>query len=91
MKIPKNSLKIPVAGGFSCSPDFACVIKDDNDKVHYFVLESKGVDSKLSLREEEQEKINHAESLFKGLKINFKTQLKKDELEKIIKDMINKN
>lgn len=91
MKIPKNSLKIPVAGGFSYSPDFAYVIKDDNDKVHYFVLESKGVDSKLSLREEEQEKINHAESLFKGLKINFKTQLKKDELEKIIKDIINKN
>ncbi|MBZ8003924.1 type III restriction-modification system endonuclease [Campylobacter canadensis] len=88
MKIPKNSLKIPVAGGFTYSPDFAYVLKDNLGKVHYFVLESKGVDSKLNLRNDENEKINHAASLFKGLKISFIKQLKNNEIKKIVQQVL---
>lgn len=88
LKIPKNSLKIPVAGGFSYSPDFAYVLCRD-DKQEFLVLESKGVDSKLNLREEEKEKINHAKSLFKWLKISFINQFKNNEIKNIVEKMLN--
>lgn len=90
MKIPKNSLKIPVVGGFSYSPDFAYVLKDDKEDIHYFVLESKGVDSKINLRSDENAKITNAESLFKGINITFEKQFNNDKLETIIKNIINK-
>ncbi|MEM4270968.1 MAG: hypothetical protein QXO70_02635 [Candidatus Pacearchaeota archaeon] len=41
-KIPKNSIKIPVAGGLSYSPDFAYVLKFKNrEQKLYFIVECK--------------------------------------------------
>ncbi|HDQ16274.1 MAG TPA: type III restriction-modification system endonuclease, partial [Bacteroidetes bacterium] len=75
-KIPKNSIKIPVAGGKSYSPDFAYVLKfKDGEQKLNFIVETKDVNSKAGLRDEEKFKIKHAEKFFDGkVKIEFKTQ-----------------
>ena len=53
-KIPKNSIKIPVAGGKSYSPDFAYVIDfEDGSKKLYFIVETKNI-SEEQLRQEEE-------------------------------------
>lgn len=88
-KIPKNSIKIPVAGGKSYTPDFAFVLesKDGNKKLH-LIIETKNVEDKKELREEEKIKLKHAEKFFgENVKIHFKTQLKNDDLLKIIKEI----
>jgi len=84
-KIPKNSIKIPIAGGKSYSPDFAYVInfKDENKRL-YFIVETKNVSDKESLREEEKQKIKHAEKLFENIKIKFETQFNKDKIIALI-------
>jgi len=87
-KIPKNSIKIPVAGGFTYSPDFAYVVKTKTNQILNFVVETKNVDRPDSLREEETRKIEHAQALFnkisKEVQVNFKTQFAND----LVKDLI---
>ena len=89
-KIPKNSIKIPVAGGFTYSPDFAYVVKTKDNQILNFVIETKNVDRKGSLREEEKRKIQNAEVLFnkisESVKVNFKTQFADD----LVCDLIRK-
>jgi len=86
-KIPKNSIKIPVAGGGSYSPDFAYVLKTKNgEKRLYFVVETKNVDSKDELRKEELQKIKHAEVFF-GDKIRFETQFSNNKILDLIKEI----
>ncbi len=91
-KIPKNSIKIPVAGGFTYSPDFAYVVKTKDNQILNFVVETKNVDRKDSLREEEKRKIKHAEVLFNKIsekvKVNFKTQFADDLVYDLIKQHI---
>jgi type III restriction enzyme len=91
-KIPKNSIKIPVAGGFTYSPDFAYVVKTKDNQILNFVVETKNVDRKDSLREEEKRKIKHAEVLFNKIsekvKVNFKTQFEDDLVYDLIKQHI---
>lgn len=90
-KIPKNSIKIPVAGGKSYSPDFAYVLKfkDGEQKLH-FIVETKDVNSKEGLRDEEKFKIKHAEKFFDGkLKIEFKTQFSNNKIVDLIKEITN--
>lgn len=88
-KIPKNSIKIPVAGGFTYSPDFAYVVKTKDNKILNFVVETKNVDKKDSLREEEKRKIKHAETLFnkisESVQVRFKTQFADDLICDLIK------
>jgi type III restriction enzyme len=87
-KIPKNSIKIPVAGGKSYSPDFAYVLKfkDGKQKLH-FIVETKDVNSKDGLRDEEKFKIKHAEKFFDGkVKIEFKTQFSNNKIVDLIKE-----
>jgi type III restriction enzyme len=87
-KIPKNSIKIPIAGGKSYSPDFAYVInfKDGNKKL-YFVLETKNTDE-IGLRKEETQKIKHAEKFFgNNIEIKFKTQLNKNKIIDLIQEI----
>ncbi|MDD4505195.1 MAG: type III restriction-modification system endonuclease [Sulfurospirillaceae bacterium] len=88
-KIPKSSIRIPVAGGGTYSPDFAYVIKHANgDKKLHLVVETKNKEERDLQREEEQ-KIKHAEKLFGNhVKIAFKTQFKDDEIKEIIKEAI---
>jgi len=88
-KIPKNSIKIPVAGGKSYSPDFAYVLKfKDGEQKLNFIVETKDVNSKDGLRDEEKFKIKHAEKFFDGkVKIEFKTQFSNNKMVDLIKEI----
>jgi len=90
-KIPKNSIKIPVAGGKSYSPDFAYVLNFENgEKKLHFIVETKNVSSENSLREEEKQKIRHAEKFFNGnVKIEFKTQFSNSKIVALIHEVTN--
>jgi type III restriction enzyme len=90
-KIPKNSIKIPVAGGKSYSPDFAYIIHNKNgDKKLHFIVETKNTE-KESIREEEKQKIKHAEKFFENeIKIIFKTQFKNKNILELIKEITTK-
>ena len=89
-KIPKNSIKIPVAGGKSYSPDFAYVLNFENGKKKlYFIVETKDVNNVDSLRKEEIQKIRHAEKFFKGeVKIEFKTQFSNNKIKDLIEEIM---
>ena len=91
-KIPKKSIKIPVAGGGSYSPDFAYIIKKSDGEILNLVVESKGVENSYGLRSEEQQKIKHAEFLFKQfadkLNIKFVTQFNQDKIVDLIRENI---
>lgn len=91
-KIPKNSIKIPVAGGRTYSPDFAYVLKFGNgEQKLYFIVETKDVGSSNELREEEKFKIKHAEKFFDGkVKIEFKTQFSNEKIVDLIKQLLPK-
>ena len=88
-KIPKNSIKIPVAGGFTYSPDFAYVVKTKDNEILNFVVETKNVEREENLREEEKRKIKHAEVLFnkisESIQVNFETQFASDKVVEIIR------
>ncbi len=88
-KIPKNFIKIPVAGGKSYSPDFAYVVKHKNgeQKLH-FIVETKDMTNQDVLRDEERYKIKHAEKFFQGkVKIEFRTQFSHDKIIDLIKEI----
>lgn len=87
-KIPKNSIKIPVAGGKTYSPDFAYIVqyKNQSQQLH-FVIESKNVTNDNALREEEKLKIRHAVAFFKGkVNIHFKTQFSNDKIMTLLQE-----
>ena len=88
-KIPKNSIKIPVAGGKSYSPDFAYVLNYENkSKKLYFVVETKNT-TEESLRNEEKQKIRHAEKFFGNtIKIKFRKQFSNKKIENLIREII---
>jgi type III restriction enzyme len=88
-KIPKNSIKIPVAGGKSYSPDFAYVLKfKDGEQKLNFIVETKDVNSKDGLRDEEKFKIKHTEKFFDGkVKIEFRTQFSNNKIVDLIKEI----
>ena len=92
-KIPKNSIKIPVAGGKSYSPDFAYVSKfDDNSQILNFIVETKDVNNANALRDEERFKIKHAEKFFNGdINIQFKTQFSNDKIVDLINQITEGN
>ena len=85
-KIPKNSIKIPIAGGKSYSPDFAYVIKHKDGKQNlHFVVETKNIDEQ-GLRDEEKIKIEYAKKFFgDAVKIEFRTQFSNDKMLELIK------
>jgi len=90
-KIPKNSIKIPVAGGKSYSPDFAYVLNYENGKKKlYFIVETKNTDEE-SLRDEESQKIKHAEKFFgDAVKIKFETQFNNNKIASLIRETYSK-
>ena len=88
-KIPKNSIRIPLVGGGSYSPDFAYLIKqDDGGQTLSLVVEAKGKDEG-DLSASEAKKISHAESFFNsggtGDLVRFETQLKGSHISDMIK------
>ena len=89
-KIPKNSIKIPIIGGKSYSPDFAYIVKDNNNnaKKICFVIETKNKEEK-DLSDEEKVKIKMAEKFFnEKIKIIFKKQLKGQTIYNILNNLI---
>ncbi|MEP3231781.1 MAG: type III restriction-modification system endonuclease [Hyphomicrobiales bacterium] len=90
-KIPKNSIRIPLVGGGTYSPDFAYVIKGRDGKSDInLVVETKGK-NELDLSELEKKKIEHANSFFAdlkhGTKVHFHRQLSSDKMLSIIKEV----
>jgi type III restriction enzyme len=94
-KIPKNSIKIPVSGGGSYSPDFAYVIKQGDKESLHLIVETKGKNIN-QLSNEEDKKIKHAEVFFNNLinnsnldvKIKYVSQYVQDSIIDIIKKSI---
>ncbi|AYQ57120.1 hypothetical protein MS2017_1432 [Bathymodiolus thermophilus thioautotrophic gill symbiont] len=92
-KIPKNSIRIPVVGGFSYSPDFAYVVKDSqgNQSLN-LIVETKGKE-KRGLSTDENQRIKHAEQFFNNIdnsiSVKFATQFSSDKIIGIIKNNIN--
>ncbi|MDQ6995111.1 MAG: type III restriction-modification system endonuclease [Mariprofundaceae bacterium] len=91
-KIPKNSIRIPVAGGGTYSPDFAYVVEyEDGQKTLNLIVETKDTD-KASLRNEEKQKIKHAEALFNrfehGFKVSFEAQFKSQKIKEVIQETL---
>ena len=91
-KIPKNSIRIPLIGGGSYSPDFAYVLKSSTGLSQLgLVVETKGKDE-ISLGEIEAQKIKHAESYFGqkslGLNVRFETQLSGVNIKDIISEAL---
>ena len=87
-KIPKNSIKIPVAGGKSYSPDFAYVLNfEDGKKIMYFIVETKNTGEE-SLRDEEKQKIRHAEQFFgNAMEIRFEKQFSNKKITDLIQEI----
>lgn len=91
-KIPKNSIRIPLVGGGTYSPDFAYVVKtaDGKSKLN-LIVETKGKDE-IDLGAAEAKRIEHAEKYFNrddsSTKVTFRRQLKNDKMLSIIKQAI---
>jgi type III restriction enzyme len=90
-KIPKNSIKIPVAGGGTYSPDFAYVLKDkDGKQTLNLIVETKNKDAR-DLYKDEEKKIEHAQELFKSvnseIEVKFETQFKSEKMREIINNI----
>lgn len=92
-KIPRNSIKIPVADGSSYSPDFMYLVNNKNGTSELnLIVESKDVSSDRDLRNEELYKIECAKKFFnelenEGVNIKFRKQLKNDHISNFIKEL----
>ena len=91
-KIPKNSIRIPLVGGGSYSPDFAYVLNSsDGQSQLNLVVETKGKDE-VNLADLEKKKIEHAERYFNQgdalAKVRFETQLHGSKIMEIIENAL---
>ena len=86
-KIPKNSIKIPVAGGGTYSPDFAYVInkKDGKGRLNFIIETKNKPKSELALSE--KQKIKHAQEFFSGsgFDVKFETHFENEKILEVIK------
>lgn len=93
-KIPKSSIKIPVANGGTYSPDFMYLVdKKDGTSELNLIIESKDVDTERALRDQENYKIECAKKLFEqlekeGINIKFRKQLSTDKVGTIVRNLI---
>ncbi|GAA9837451.1 type III restriction-modification system endonuclease [Helicobacter pylori] len=91
-KLPR--VKIPIGLNQTYSPDFGYVV-ENNDKKVLLVVETKGVENESELREEEKRKISTAKKFFealkkKGVNIEYKTKLEKDQLSALIHEVLSR-
>ena len=91
-KIPRNSIRIPVAGGGTYSPDFAYVVEyESGQKQLNLIIETKDKE-KRALFDDEKQKIKHAQELFSSLKqgfeVRFEAQFKNAQIKEIIRQAI---
>jgi type III restriction enzyme len=91
-KIPKNSIRIPLVGGGTYSPDFAYVVKKEGKSELNFVIETKDK-TEINLAMNEKQRIEHAKHLFQELgdlfQIKFITQLSNQNMVDLLKNAIN--
>lgn len=93
-KIPKSSIRIPVANGGTYSPDFMYLVnKVDGSSELNLIIESKNYDSDRSLRDNENYKIECAKKLFtkleeEGVNIKFRKQLSTDKVGAIVRNLL---
>lgn len=93
-KIPKSSIRIPVANGGTYSPDFMYLVnKKDGTSELNLIIESKNYDSDRSLRDSENYKIECAKKLFskledEGVNIRFRKQLSTDKIGAIVRNLL---
>lgn len=92
-KIPRRSISIPTIAASTYSPDFMYVVKRKNgQKELNVVVETKDVENKTVLRENEQAKISCAEQFFRQLQIDgytvhFRTQIGNKMMKTIIEEL----
>ena len=87
------SIRIPVAGGRTYSPDFAYVVKRTNgEKTLNLIVETKDVKAQRDLRGEESQKIRHAKTLFahfdSDIEVKFETQLRGKVMSEIMREVM---
>jgi len=93
-KIPRSSIAIPTITGGMYSPDFMYLVKKvSGEKELNIVVETKGVENKSMLRDEEQAKINCARVFFDmltkdGYTVYFRDQLNNKQIEQIINEVL---
>lgn len=93
-KIPKSSIRIPVANGGTYSPDFMYLVnKTDGSSELNLVIESKNYDTDRNLRDSENYKIECAKKLFntleeEGINIKFRKQLSTDKVGAIVRNLL---
>lgn len=93
-KIPRRSIRVPVYFGGTTSPDFMYVLKGGDGKFSLnFIVETKDVDSKANLRENEQLRIEAARKFFESISgdnitVRFMPQLKRDDIVTLIEQVI---
>lgn len=91
-QIANSSIKIPISGGGSYSPDFAYILRDkkSNQTLH-LIVEVKNKEER-DLLSDERQKIAHAKKFFealdKSVRIDFKTQLKSQKMREIISALL---
>jgi type III restriction enzyme len=93
MKIPSRSIRIPIIGGGTYSPDFAYVVEYRNGKKRLNVVVETKDKSKLDLSELEKKKIKSAELLFSNAEydVKFVKQMKKEKIISVLKEVIDGN
>ena len=92
-KIPARSIRIPLIGGGTYSPDFMYVVKRDNDvKEINLVIETKDYDTFDKIPSDQQFEINCAKEFFEKLQedkynVKYKVQLRNSQMLDILKNL----
>ncbi len=93
-KIPRRSISIPTIANSSYSPDFMYVVKKTNgEKELNIIVETKDVENKRELRNEETLKISSAKAFFEqltidGYTVHFREQLNNKGMATIIGELM---
>ena len=94
-KIPRSSIAIPTITGGTYSPDFMYVVRKANgEKELYVIVETKDVEGKDNLRENEKAKIECAKIFFEtlskdGYVVHFRDQINNKQMAQIIREVLN--
>ena len=93
-KIPRNSIAIPTITGGMYSPDFMYVVRRaSGEKEINIVVETKDVEGKYVLRDNESAKIQCALVFFEilsqeGYNVYFRTQINNKQMAQVINDVL---
>jgi type III restriction enzyme len=92
-KIPARSIRIPLIGGGTYSPDFMYIVKKNNDvKEINLVIETKDYETEDKIPSDQRFEINCAREFFNKLNndnynVKYKVQLRTSQMIDIIKNL----